>query len=394
MTDTLTPEESPVPVPGHHRRSPMGRLYHGETSIDFYGRRWIGLGVSAVLVVVSIVSLLVSGLNLSLEFKGGVLWEVPTETMSEDDARAVLDSQGLDGSTAKVQILTSKETGRSLEVQVGDQPDSVRLKVQEAFAAKARVPLDDVATQLVSSSWGTSITQKAIKALIVFLILVSLFIAWRLEWRMALAAIAAMLHDVLVSVGVYSVFGFEVTPATVVAFLTILGFSLYDTIVVFDKLNENQVRYASYRMPYGDILNVSMNQVFMRSLNTSIAAVLPVLSLLVLGSGILGAATLREFALALLVGLITGSYSSIYVASPLVAIAKEREGRYKSMRGRHATGAELERLVHGGAPLGRREGGRQRSSAESTEALVPTAVRSPEEVLTHTPRPRKKKRRA
>jgi len=164
--------------------------------------------------------------------------------------------------------------------------------------------------------------------------------------------------------------------------------------VVFDKLDENQDRYAGYRMPYGDILNVSMNQVLMRSLNTSLAAVLPVLSLLVLGSGILGAATLREFALALLIGLLTGSYSSIFVASPLVAMAKEREPRYKSLRGRHATGAELERLVHGGAPSSRREGGRQRSSADTADALVPQSVQSPTEVLTHTPRPRKKKRRA
>ncbi len=394
MTDILTPEETPVPSPAPQRRTALGRLYHGETAIDFYGRRFIGLGISGALLVISIVSLLVSGLNLSLEFKGGVLWEVPSETLSESQARDILDAQGLDGSNAKVQILTSKETGRSLEVQVGDQPDPVRQKVQEAFAKAADVPTEDVATQLVSSSWGSSITQKAVKALIVFMILVSLFIAWRLEWRMALAAIAAMLHDVLLSVGVYSLLGFEVTPATVVAFLTILGFSLYDTIVVFDKLNENQDRYAGYRMPYGDILNVSMNQVLMRSLNTSIAAVLPVLSLLVLGSGILGAATLREFALALLIGLLTGSYSSIFVASPLVAMTKEREPRYKALRGRHATGAELERLVHGGAPSSRREGGRQRSSADSTDALVPQAVQSPTEVLTHTPRPRKKKRRA
>jgi preprotein translocase subunit SecF len=260
MTDILTPEETPVPAPAPQRRSALGRLYHGETSIDFYGRRFLGLGVSGALLVISIVSLLVSGLNLSLEFKGGVLWEVPTETMTESQARDILDAQGLDGATAKVQILTSKETGRSLEVQVGDQPDSVRQKVQEAFAKAVDVPTENVATQLVSSSWGSSITQKAVKALIVFLILVSLFIAWRLEWRMALAAIAAMLHDVLLSVGVYSLLGFEVTPATVVAFLTILGFSLYDTIVVFDKLDENQDRYAGYRMPYGDILNVSMNQ--------------------------------------------------------------------------------------------------------------------------------------
>jgi preprotein translocase subunit SecF len=269
----------------------------------------------------------------------------------------------------------------------------VRVAVQSALAEKAGVSTDEVATQLVSSTWGASITEKAVRALIVFLVLVALFIAWRLEWRMALAAIAAMLHDVLLSVGVYSVFGFEVTPATVVAFLTILGFSLYDTIVVFDKVDENQKRYSSYRMPYADILNVSMNQVLMRSLNTSLAAVLPVLSLLVLGSGILGAATLREFALALLVGLITGSYSSIFVASPLVAILKEREPRYKSFAGRHATGAELERLVHGGMPSGRRDGARQRST-DSVESPAAQAVLTPEEVLTHTPRPRKKKRRA
>jgi preprotein translocase subunit SecF len=224
----------------------------------------------------------------------------------------------------------------------------------------------------------------------VFLVLVAAFIAWRLEWRMALAAIAAMLHDVLLSVGVYSLFGFEVTPATVVAFLTILGFSLYDTIVVFDKVQENQKRYSTTRMPYADIINVSMNQVLMRSLNTSIAAILPVLSLLVLGAGILGAVTLREFALALLVGLVTGSYSSIFVASPLVALAKEREPKYKPLRGHHATGAELERLVHGGNPLGRRERGRV-STADLVEAAAVSLT--PEAALTHAPRPRKKKRR-
>jgi preprotein translocase subunit SecF len=391
MSDTLLPDE-PQPVQLPERRGPGGRLYHGETAIDFYGKRWIGLGISGALLVISLVSLLFSGLNLSLEFKGGVLWEVPSETLTEDQARQVLTDNGLDGDQAKVQILISAETGRSVEVQVGDQPDDVRIKVQEAFAKEAGVTTDQVATQLVSSSWGSSITKKAATALVVFMVLVSLFIAWRLEWRMALAAIAAMLHDVLLSVGVYSVFGFEVTPATVVAFLTILGFSLYDTIVVFDKVQENQQRYASYRMPYADILNVSMNQVLMRSLNTSLAAVLPVLSLLILGSGILGAATLREFALALLIGLITGSYSSIFVASPLVAIAKEREPRYKGLRGRHATGDELERLVLGGTPSSRREG-----RARTTEPGEPLPVQptvSGDDVLTHAPRPRKKKRRA
>ncbi len=381
-------EASQQAVP--NRRNVFGRLYHGETAIDFYGRRWWGLAVSSLLLLVSVGSLFTQGLNLSLDFKGGVVWAVPSETLTEEAARAVLDEQGLEGSRAKVQILVNKDSGlRSVEVQVSEQPDEVRKSVQQAYADEVGVPLDEISTNSVSSTWGKSITEKAIKALVVFMVLVSAFIAWRLEWRMAASAITAMLHDVLLSVGIYSLFGFEVTPATVVAFLTILGFSLYDTIVVFDKVQENQKRYKGVKMPYADILNVSMNQVLMRSLNTSIAAILPVLSLLVLGAGILGAVTLREFALALLIGLITGSYSSIFVASPLVALAKEREPRYKSMRGSHATGAELERLVHGGAPSGRRERGRMSQG----EVVAVAAALSPEAALTHTPRPRKKKRR-
>ena len=374
------------------RRGPFGRLYHGETAIDFYGRRWWGLGLSALLLLVSIGSLIGNGLNLSLDFKGGVVWEVRSADMTEDQARAILDDNGLDGSGARVTIQTNQDTGgRTVSVEVGDQPDTVRQAVQDAFATEIGVNADDISTSSTSSTWGKSITDKAVRALVVFLVLVAAFIAWRMEWRMAVAAIAAMLHDVLLSVGVYSLLGFQVTPATVVAFLTILGFSLYDTIVVFDKVQENQRRYVAARIPYGDVMNVSMNQVLMRSINTSIAAVLPVLSLLILGAGILGATTLREFALALLVGLITGSYSSIFVAAPLVAIAKEREPRYRSLRKQHVTGAELERLVLGGTPSGRRETRGRQSMAVS--APLPTGAPTVEALLTHTPRPRKKKRR-
>ena len=378
------------------RRGPLGRLYHGETTIDFYGRRWIGLGVSALLLLIGTGALIFSGLNLSIDFKGGVMWSVPSASLTEADARAVLDAEGLDGNAAKVQVLVNKDTGlRTLEVQMGEQPDTVRQAVQQAFADKVEVTVDEVGTNSVSSTWGKSITEKALRALIIFLVLVAAFIAWRLEWRMAMAAIVAMLHDVLLSVGVYAVFGFSVTPATVVAFLTILGFSLYDTIVVFDKVQENQRRYSGVRLPYADVINVSMNQVLMRSLNTSLAAVLPVLSLLVLGAEILGAITLREFALALLIGLLTGSYSSIFVASPLVAIAKEREPRFRSLRNRHATGHELELLVHGALPSARREG-RQKAGAElgADGTIAVSAPLAAETVLQHTPRPRKKKRRA
>ncbi len=389
-TDAIVDDTDVQPTAARTRRGVFGRLYHGETAIDFYGRRWWGLGLSIALLLLSIGSLVGQGLNLSLDFKGGVVWSVPSADLTEEQARAVLDDQGIEGSSAKVQVLTNRDSGlRTVEVQVGEQTDAVRQQVQQAFADEVDVPVADVSTNSVSSTWGKSITEKALRALVVFLVLVAAFIAWRLEWRMAGAAISAMLHDVLLSVGIYSLFGFEVTPATVVAFLTILGFSLYDTIVVFDKVQENQERYKAVRMPYADIMNVSMNQVLMRSLNTSLAAILPVLSLLVLGAGILGAVTLREFALALLVGLITGSYSSIFVASPLVAMAKEREPKYKSLRSSHATGEELERLVHGGTPLGRRE---HRRMTQGEVAAVSAAL-SPEAALTHTPRPRKKKRR-
>jgi len=378
------------------RRGPGGRLYHGETAIDFYGRRWWGLAMSALLLVVTVLSLIFNGLNLGIDFEGGVAWEVPSAEVTEDEARAILRDNGVDDAGAKVQSLSSPETGPRLRLQVGDQPQEVVVAVQQGLATAAGVDISEVTSNSVSSSWGRSITEKAVRALVIFLVLVMLFISWRFEWRMALASIAAMVHDVVITVGVYSLLGFEVTPATVVAFLTILGFSLYDTIVVFDKVRENTVKFSSARAPYADTINVSMNQVLMRTLNTSLAAVLPVLSLLIIGSGILGAVALREFALALLVGLITGSYSSIFIAAPLLAMLHEREPKYRSLRGSHATGRELERLVLGGSPGGHRHES-ARTRRVDADAPVGTVVAappaSPQSVLTHAPRPRKKKRR-
>ena len=175
----------------------------------------------------------------------------------------------------------------------------------------------------------------------IFLFVVAVFISLRFEWRMAVAAIAAMVNDVIVAVGVYSVFQFEVTPATVIAFLTILGYSLYDTIVVFDRVKENEGRYASTKMPYEDIVNISMNQVMVRSLLTSFSSILPVISLLVLGAGVMGAVALREFALALLVGMISGVYSSIFIATPLLAYLKSKiAARRRGASGCSATTCE------------------------------------------------------
>lgn len=389
-TDLDTAADVKPPLPA--RRGVLGRLYHGETAFDFHGRRWWSLGLSALLIVVSIVSLATRELNLGLDFEGGVAWEVDATHINEDSARQILDTAGVKGSDAKI-VTRSNATGSVLFIQTGDQTEDTRTAVQAALATAAGVATDQVSTSSVSPTWGKTITEKAIRALIVFIVLVMLFISWRLEWKMAVAAIAAMLHDVLISVGVYSVVQFEVTPATVVAFLTILGFSLYDTIVVFDKVKENSAKFVGTKTPFSDISNISMNQVLMRSLNTSIAAVLPVLSLLILGSMVMGAVTLSEFAIALLVGLITGSYSSIFIATPLLTFLKNREPRFAMLADiPHATGPELERLVLGGSATSmkdRRSAGSGIADARDSSDRLETA----DVVFTHPPRPRKKKRR-
>jgi preprotein translocase subunit SecF len=379
---------------GQQRRGAFGRLYHGETSIDFYGRRWWGLGLSIVLIAVTVVSLVFNGLNLGIDFEGGVAWSMPApEGFTVEDARGILEDHGLDADSAKI-LERTNASGASLLVQVSDQPLAKVEEMRQAFAEEIGVDVAEVSTTSVSSTWGRNITEKAIRALVVFIVFVAAFISWRMEWKMAGSAIAAMIHDVLISIGVYSVFGFEVTPASVVAFLTILGFSLYDTIVVFDKVKENTERFQPTKAPYGDIVNVSMNQVLMRSLNTTIAALLPVLSLLILGSGVMGAVTLRDFSLALTIGLLTGAYSSIFIATPLLAMWKRREPRWAS-RGGHATGVELERLVLGAMPTTRQRARRQASVGDVAVAPPPTpsAPSTPEAVLTHAPRPRKKRRR-
>ena len=191
----------------------------------------------------------------------------------------------------------------------------------------------------VGPSWGKDISRSAEKALVIFLAFLLVYLSFSLEWKMAIGAILAMIHDVVISVGVYSVFQFEVTPETVVAFLTILGYSIYDTIVVFDKVKENQARPAIVNhLTYTDLTSLSMNQVLMRSINTSVVALIPVVSMLVVGAGILGAVTLEQFAIALLVGLTAGAYSSIFIAAPIVVALKEREPRNAALRNRIESG--------------------------------------------------------
>ncbi|MBM3729658.1 MAG: protein translocase subunit SecF [Actinobacteria bacterium] len=374
------------------------RLYRGETTADFFGRRWWGFGLSLALLAVTIGSLFIQGLDLGIDFKGGVAWEAPaTKELTIEEARGVLEANKIEADNAKIQTLGSGDGGR-IRIQVGEQTPQTRDAVQSDLAKKSGVKTEDVSVSDVSSSWGRSITEKAIRALLVFFLLVSVYIAWRFEWKMTLSAIAAMTHDVVVAVGIYSIFQFPVTPATVIAFLTILGYSLYDTVVVFDKVKDNSERFAAQRVSYADITNVSMNQVLMRSLNTSFSSLLPVLSLLLLGAGLLRAVALQEFALALFVGMATGAYSSICIATPLLTIMKQREPKYRTLIGQVSLGAEMTQLTTTGAPVSRRSS-RAAASSEGEVSVrdeaepVGTAAQRAAAVLSHPPRPRKKRRR-
>lgn len=295
-------------------------LYRGEQEFDFPKMWRTALVGSAVLVLVSIGSLAVRGLNLGIEFEGGTSWEVLAPDASVADARDALADT--DAAAAKIQIVG----GDSVRVRADlDGPESVAA-VTDALLELSGADSTDISVTTVGPSWGDQITTKARNALIWFFVIVAAYIAIRLEWKMAVGALVAVAHDILISVGVYSLFQFEVTPATVIAFLTIMGYSLYDTIVVYDKVREISGRLSGTgRYTYNEMMNLALNQVLMRSINTSITSMLPVASMLIIGSFFLGALTLQEFAIALLIGILVGSYSSIFVASALVAFMKGRE---------------------------------------------------------------------
>ncbi|MEA2704023.1 MAG: preprotein translocase subunit SecF [Actinomycetota bacterium] len=344
------------------------RLYHGETSFEFVGRAKLWFAVSAVFILIGIVSLFTQGLNYGIDFKGGTSWEVIAPGVSVAEARSSLQSVGL--GSAKIQI----QGADIVRVQADSGTPEEQAAVTNKLAELGKVDPGQVSLNDVGPSWGKDVTKKARTALIVFFILITAYISIQFEWKMAVAALAAVVHDILITVGVYSLSRFEVTPGTVVAFLTILGYSLYDTIVVFDKVRENARGVAaSGRMTYSDTVNLSMNQVLMRSLNTSFVAILPILSILVIGAGVMGATVLKDFGLALLVGLLTGAYSSIFIASPLLAILKEREPRYVNVRQRLAakgggsttlTPAAAAALA--GAGTGGSSGGKAKATAKAT----------------------------
>jgi len=322
------------------------RLYTGDVSIDFVGRRRTWYAISAVIVIVAALGLGLRGLNRGIEFKGGVEYAVqiaPTQSNVEALRSAVVGT-GLDAASDPI-VVTS---GNGMRVQTEPMSEDDVTKVEDAMKAAGA---GEVSSSSVGPTWGAQIAHKAVVGLLVFVALVVLFIwAYFREWRMSAAAIVALAHDLIITVGVYSLAGFEVTPSTVTGLLTILGYSLYDTVVVFDKVRENTkgITLSTVRT-YEEAANLAVNQTLVRSINTSIAALLPVGAILYVGVAQLGSGPLKDLALALFVGMAAGTYSSIFIATPLAAQLKMHEpsmvAQAKRVMVRRAKEANSSRVV-------------------------------------------------
>ncbi len=291
-------------------------------------KRWFLL--SGVVLALALAGLLVRGINYSIDFTGGSLIQYPDPAgATVEEVRDLLAQPPYDRGDAEIQLVS----GDSILIRttaITDLTLAERTQLIDDLAAQAGVDVSEVSTQVVGPTWGKQISRQALIGLIVVLIAISIYITFRFEWKMAIGAMVAMVHDVVITAGVYALTGREVSPATVIAILTILGFSLYDTVVIYDKVKENTENPSIMaKDTYEGVANLSMNQVLMRSVNTSLVVIIPILSLLLFGGE-----TLKDFAFAMLIGVITGAYSSIFVATPILVMLKEREPKYQQHRAR------------------------------------------------------------
>ncbi|HWJ84113.1 MAG TPA: protein translocase subunit SecF [Cellulomonas sp.] len=302
-------------------------LYTGRRSYDIVGRRRVWYTISIVLVVLSAVALFKPGLNPGIEFKGGSQFIV--SNVDTSDQQLAIDTVLLIEPDESPQVTTIGTN--SLRIQTAELSNDEVEKVKDALMAAFNVTEDDIGSSFIGPSWGKDISNKAITGIIVFLIFVTIVMTiYFRNWRMAVAGLIALFHDLLVTVGVYAAIGWEVTPATVIGFLTILGYSIYDTVVVFDKVRENTADTLDQkRFTYAEKANLAVNQTLVRSINTSVVALLPVSGILFVGAFILGAGTLRDIALALFVGMLVGTFSSVFLATPLEVSLREREPKIR-----------------------------------------------------------------
>lgn len=378
-TSTVPPPEGPVGP----KRGTLSKLYHGETSYRIVERQRIWFVVSGLIILAGLIALPVrGGLNFGIDFTGGALWEFPSNGVSVTEAEDAMSDIGF----SEIEV---QEVGESLRVSTpaleGTEAERRERndEVIDTLATLSDNEAADVAVRNVGASWGEEISRKALQALVVFLIAIVIYITIRFEFRMAIATLGALIHDILVVIGTYAILQLPVTPETVVAFLTILGFSIYDGIVVFDRVDENtRLLTSNAKITYTQMVDRSLNDVLMRSLNTQITAIIPILSVLLVGSLALGADSLQEFGLALFIGQLSGAYSSIFIAAPLLALLKEREPRYKNLR------AKLE----GKAAAATAEAAVEVSDDEPADVPAPktTLAKGATPKGTPPPRPRKK----
>lgn len=307
------------------------RLHRGEVSYEFIGRRRLWFLVSAILIALCALSLGTRQLNFGVEFSGGSIFTFSAAKVSKQQVENTVERTGAQ------QPVVQTVSGNRWRVQTESLPEAKVTQVQKAIAHEAGIKKNDVSQEQIGPSWGVQVSKKAGLGLLIFLVVCAVFLWIVFDWKMAIAAMVALLHDLIVTAGVYSVVGFEVTPATVIGFLTILGYSLYDTVVVFDKVRDNTAGIlGGSRHTFSSAANLAVNQTLARSINTSIVALLPVAGILSVSVGLLGAGTLQDLSLALFTGILTGTYSSIFIATPLLTVMREREPQMAALRRRVA----------------------------------------------------------
>lgn len=322
-------------------------LYSGRRSYDFVGRRRLWYAIAALLMAISVIAVGWRGLNPGIEFRGGTEYRISGTSVTSE----VAGEEAVAAIVPGAQVRVSKLNADSIRVQTDELTDAQLAQVGAALATTYQVGQDSISHSFVGPTWGADVTRQAGIGLLVFLVLVALVITvYFRTWTMAVAALVALLHDLLLTVGVYALVGFEVTPASVIGFLTILGYSLYDTVVVFDKVRENTEHVlASTKRTFAEAANLAVNQTLVRSINTSVVALLPVAAILFIGAFLLGAGTLKDIALSLFVGIAAGTYSSIFIATPLLVQLREREPMVRAQQERVAR-RRRELGVDGGDP--------------------------------------------
>ncbi len=347
-------------------------LYTGARSVPVVARRRTFYIASGVVLLIAALGLVVKGINLSLEFKGGSEFRVSNVTNTDNYEARARDAAGATQSGVNVTLIG----GSTVRVQTERLDDQESAQLGEALATEFGVPQQDVSATFIGPSWGATVSQKALQALVVFLLLVALVMAaYFRTWKMSVAALVALAHDLVITAGIYAWTGFEVSPATMIGFLTVLGYSLYDTVVVFDKVRENTAEaFDNGRRSFASAANLAVNQTMVRSINTTVVALLPITAILVVGTFALGPGTLLDLSLVLFIGILVGGYSSIFIATPVLVSLRSREEpvvelgkraeRHDARMARQAAAEEAAEAAGEGDAVGAAHGGGSASPAE------------------------------